>query len=679
MNIISAFNVLTSHRKIPSTENSNKQSLHTNLKKWSIKSLLALLVLSPSSGFASWSVDALGVAEYQESHGATIPVTIRWNDGNDDGVQKVDLSYGGTAQIGASQDYTSDAASSTLELDTAVSQTLTVNFTINDDALYEFDETVILTISSNPGSPSTIDADNNSATFTILDNDSPPSVSLSLRPDCIEEEGPDAYIIAALSEVTGRETIIDISGVTGTATLVDDYALAYSQIIISPGNRVGFARVIPVNDGVADEGDETVIVSITGDNVTNATVSGTQSVTLTIEDSTSSLGDLNLSFDGRYIAAQTLGGTISVAPADGAATYSVSLPVPTGWTASNISNGGSFNAGTLTIEWTGLTGNQTLTFDVTPGGGTGILKLHATATFPGGSLSDKALVYDEKSGIVVTPTTLNLSEDSDTATFTISISDVPIAPVAIGISSQDSTEAQVSQGVHFFSTKNFDQPIEITVTGQLDNIEDGDQSIMISIEPAQSADPYFAGADGDDVTVNVANVFVDFTSESGSNGGGGGLSSASTDPHPADVDADGTISADENYNYYIANVSDPDKATFIYNANLIVAAGGTYSVDSSQSEPDKWVATGNSKSLSQFAANGPESGKTEFIISHVDKDGTYGLLKAQDGDYQVMKSSDLVNWTPSNKVRVTGLLGLFFEEDSFLTINCYYKVVKIQE
>lgn len=645
-------------------------------------------VLMPLSGLAQWSLDPLAQTTYTETGTPTVTVTINWTDGNDDGVQYVDIAYGGSAHPGSAFDYTPSVFANTLELDTAVSQSINITFDIIDDVLFENDETAVFQILSNPNFPATIDPDNSEVSFTIEDNDTAPTLELLIRPDCIDEGGDSATLIALLSEVTGKNTTVDLTdGLAGTALKDSDYTLSSDTLIIGANSRIGIDTISGLDDAEINEGDETVIFNVDDADIVNATASGgSQSATLTIEDKDDSQGFMVLSFPNRFVASTAVSASLAVDPADDTETYAIALPLPGGWTASSISDGGTDGRGV--INWSGLSGDKTLTFDLVADGATsGTQALTATYTSGSGTFTDKGFILDIRGPVSVSPAALTVSEDFGTDTFTVVLTEVPIAPVAVGLSPSDPSEANINQSVHFFTSSNWDDPVTITVTGQPDNVADGDQNESVSVDPAQSFDPHFNGANGNDVAVTITNVaFVDLSENKGA-----GADNSVADPHPADANANGFISVYENQAYYIANAADPSKHLTIYNAIGIVENGGSYTVDGGLSEPEKWVKANqlgggsysesfNNRSFMNMAtAPAPENGEVEFKISHQDKDGTYGLLRAEDGEYQILRSHDLTSWGFAGNARVSGSLGLYFDQDSSSSSHCYHKVVKVRE
>jgi uncharacterized repeat protein (TIGR01451 family) len=108
---------------------------------------------------------------------------------------------------------------------------------------------------------------------------------------------------------------------------------------------------------------------------------------------------------------------------------------------------------------------------------------------------------DDTSGIEVNPTRgLITTEVGGTATFTVSLAARPQSDVTIALESSDPGEGQPSPATLTFTSDNWETAQTVTVTGQDDDLRDGDVVYTIVVQPAQSGDPAFAGIDPADVT-----------------------------------------------------------------------------------------------------------------------------------------------------------------------------------
>ncbi len=108
----------------------------------------------------------------------------------------------------------------------------------------------------------------------------------------------------------------------------------------------------------------------------------------------------------------------------------------------------------------------------------------------------------EPAGITVTPTSgLATTEAGGSDSFTVKLNTKPTANVTIGISSSDTSEGTASTTALTFTPNNWDTAQTVTVTGQDDSADDGNQAYTIITAAASSADTSYNGLNPDDVTV----------------------------------------------------------------------------------------------------------------------------------------------------------------------------------
>ena len=106
---------------------------------------------------------------------------------------------------------------------------------------------------------------------------------------------------------------------------------------------------------------------------------------------------------------------------------------------------------------------------------------------------------DDSFGILVTAISGDTDETGLTATFTVRLKSAPTADVVIGASSSDTSEGTIDTSFITFTTANWMNEQIITVTGQDDVIEDGDQFYIIELDPSSSADANYNGIDSPDL------------------------------------------------------------------------------------------------------------------------------------------------------------------------------------
>ncbi len=76
----------------------------------------------------------------------------------------------------------------------------------------------------------------------------------------------------------------------------------------------------------------------------------------------------------------------------------------------------------------------------------------------------------------------------------------PVADVTIPLSVDDTTEAAVAPASLVFTAANWNVAQTVTITGQNDDLDDGNQAFTVLVQAATSADPVYNGRDGTDVT-----------------------------------------------------------------------------------------------------------------------------------------------------------------------------------
>lgn len=181
----------------------------------------------------------------------------------------------GTATI-ANSDYASSSGTATISAGTT---TTTISVNINHDALNEPNETYTMTLSG--GSGYTSAGSTLTATGTISNDDTAPTVQWSVASQSINENGTSVTLTAQLSAVSGQTVSVPFT-VSGTATGGGtDYTISASPLSIAAGATTATATVTVVND-TTPETNETVIATI--GTPTNATVGTNSAHTVTIND-----------------------------------------------------------------------------------------------------------------------------------------------------------------------------------------------------------------------------------------------------------------------------------------------------------------------------------------------------------------------------------------------------------
>jgi hypothetical protein len=108
---------------------------------------------------------------------------------------------------------------------------------------------------------------------------------------------------------------------------------------------------------------------------------------------------------------------------------------------------------------------------------------------------------DERGGAMVTAASTTTTEAGGTATFSVVLTQAPLAHVTIPVASSNPAEGAASIAQLEFDTENWNVPQIVTVTGANDDVDDGDQPYMVILAPATSSDPHFSGMNPGDVSL----------------------------------------------------------------------------------------------------------------------------------------------------------------------------------
>ncbi len=158
------------------------------------------------------------------------------------------------------------------------SESGSVTLTAVDDTLYERDETILIEVT---GVINGSENGTQTQTVTIIDDDSPPNVTLSVGNTTIAEKSGTTTVTATLSTVSGIDVSVTL-GVNPISTATStDYTLSGTSITIPKGGVSASVTLSAVNDSL-NELDETVIIDV--DEVKNGTEEGVQQQTVTILD-----------------------------------------------------------------------------------------------------------------------------------------------------------------------------------------------------------------------------------------------------------------------------------------------------------------------------------------------------------------------------------------------------------
>ena len=100
----------------------------------------------------------------------------------------------------------------------------------------------------------------------------------------------------------------------------------------------------------------------------------------------------------------------------------------------------------------------------------------------------------DQAGFTVTAVTNPTAESGTTATFTVRLNSEPTANIVIGVNSPDATEGSAAPASLIFTPANWNNPQTVTVTGQNDNLPDGNVPYIVVLSVDNSnGDTKYAG------------------------------------------------------------------------------------------------------------------------------------------------------------------------------------------
>lgn len=339
--------------------------------------------------------------------------------------------------------------------------------------------------------------------YTIL-NDDNSTVSVAATTALVAEGGPGAagtgtFAFTLSNPVSTARTVSYT--VSGTATSGTDFVALSGSVVIPAGALTYNLTLTSVADLIV-EGDETVIITITGVSGTPAvSVNSTPAIITIVDD------DVPVILYSPAAVNMAEGSTATVevwlqnAPAS-PVTIDVTTLMP-----------GLLNVGpaTLTFNSSDYATHQVITLQSLENTSLGdqtdhlILSVNdALSHDPFDPLPDidipVTIINNDVASIVVNPVSVTVAENG-TATFTVSLSAAPVSgSVVVDLVSNNTAVATIDISQLTFTTANYNVPQTITVTGVNNNtVPDVSTTISLAVNDALSDDGY----DGVTATVSV--------------------------------------------------------------------------------------------------------------------------------------------------------------------------------
>ncbi len=388
----------------------------------------------------------------------------------------------GTGTATSGTDYTSITGGTLTFAANETSKTITVSVT--GDTLGEGNETVVISLSNATTGISTA-----TGTGTIRDNDLEFSID---SPSVTEGDSGSVNLVFTVTlsaAVSSTHTVDYADAGTGTATSGTDYTSISGGTLTFAANETSKTITVPVRGDTLNEGNETVVISLSNATTSISTASGTGTIrdndlVFSIDSPSVTEGDtgsVNLVFTVTLNASSTAQQTVDYADAgSGTATSGTDYTSVTGSTL-------TFSAGetskTITVSVTGDTtqeGNETVVIELSNA-------TSSISTARGtGTITDNDLVFSINSPSVT-------EGDSSTAnlTFTVTLNasstsqhTVNYADTGSGTATSGTDYTSIAGGMLTFAAGETSKTITVSVTGDTD--DEGNETVVISLSNAST-------------------------------------------------------------------------------------------------------------------------------------------------------------------------------------------------
>ena len=358
-------------------------------------------IANDNNSFEAGPVD--GALTISLDNASEVPITVNY-------------SVTGTATSGT--DYAALSGSALIAAGDT-SHVLTIDVT--DDSAYEDNETIIITLDNATG-PAVISATDNATNILVSDDNA--GLSVAVTTHATEDNDTNGVFTFTLSEDVDQDVIFTYA-IDNTSTADDpaDYAiLDASPVTISSGDTTATVRIDPEAD-TNIEGDESVIITITGITAGPASISSTDTATMMVGDNDTPTISVTANDNGSETGPDNASFTVNISSAavgDVVVAYTLTGTAVNGTDYNNLS-------GSLTID--NATTSEVITIvvsddSITEDNETVIITLDNVASGTGqiSSLNNSASITiednDNSSISVSAPSSVN---EGQTANFTVTL------------------------------------------------------------------------------------------------------------------------------------------------------------------------------------------------------------------------------------------------------------------
>ena len=398
---------------------------------------------------------------------------------------------GGTATSGT--DYTAVAASTLTFAPGDTSQTITVSVT--GDTTGEGNETVEITLSNASAGTGIATA---TGTGTIRDNDLAFSID---SPSVTEGDSNSASLVFTVTlsaSSTSQHTVDYADAGSGTATSGTDYASIAGSTLTFAAGETSKTFTVSVTGDTLNEGNETIVISLSNATTGIATASGTGTIVdndlvFSIDSPSVAEGDsssVTMTFTVTLSASASSPHTVDYADAgSGTATSGTDYTAIAGGT---LTFAAGVTSRTITVSVTGDTaieGNETIVISLS-NATTGIATASGT-----GTIRDDDLVFS-----IDSPSVTEGDSGSASLVFTVSLSTASASPHTVdyadagsGTASSGTDYTAVAAGTLTFAANETSRTITVSVRG--DTLNEGNETVVLTLSNA-SAGTAIATASG---------------------------------------------------------------------------------------------------------------------------------------------------------------------------------------
>ena len=374
---------------------------------------------------------------------------------------------------------------------------------IQDDNLYEGDESLSISVSGISGGDASENG-NQTINLFILDDETPPLVSLTVTPQTITEN-QSSTVTATLDNAT-EETVLVVLEITNISTENNDYNLASYSISIPAGSTSGSTTLDAISDNLY-EGDESLKISISQVAGGSATIDGTQEANVTIEE-LQSIPEVSLNMTGSPFS-EDGGSAVLAVVLTHASTQAINVGLAYSGQADNEDYSGQITS--LTISPYEI--QETVTLRAlndleAEGDETIVISVSSVVNASVGEPQEVTAIIldDDIAGIkpVISGSGTITSESGSVDNITIELNTEPASNVVIQISGLDPSEGSLNTSELTFTPQNWDTPQIITITGVDDN--EADEDITYTLTFAVINEQSDAAYHDLSVAINVTNT-----------------------------------------------------------------------------------------------------------------------------------------------------------------------------